>query len=89
MISPRTNCTADFVHPELGDGELFFTNSDLLEFEQMTWRTKRKGNIAYDGNGNPLSNENWFPVFLQQMEIALVGKNLTQIRKIFRAKHTA
>ena len=63
-------------HPErLGD-EAFICNADnqinpgrgKSSFQAIGWKTKRRGNVAYDINGKPL-NDGSFPVFVKQEEI--------------------
>jgi hypothetical protein len=59
-------------HPELEEGEVFLTNATIDEFDKIGWKTKRRGEIAYDINNNPLSPINQpdlYPVFAKQSEI--------------------
>lgn len=77
-----------FIHPELSDGEIFFTNSDSKNFESVTLKTKRKGNQAYDGKGNRqethFQRDDWFPVFIKITEIEALNTSLTELRRAFR-----
>lgn len=65
-----------FVHPELLEGEVWLTNVfpmlDGLErtdsFRAIRWRTKRRGNTAYDANGSPVPGA--YPVFVMEAELA-------------------
>jgi hypothetical protein len=82
------NCDSKFIHPELSPGELFFTNSDATGFEAMQFKTKRKGDQAYDGEGNMLLAADWFPVFLHQVELSHPAVSLADIRKEFRSKRS-
>jgi len=59
-------------HPEQGADELFITNADKDTFGQVSWKTKRAGEVAYDTSGKPLGRR-WpgsFPVFAKREEIA-------------------
>lgn len=66
-------------HPERLDDEVFITNSDdEFDFEEnrssydaVGWKTKRRGEVAYDIYGKPLG-QRWrgsFPVFAKIAEI--------------------
>ena len=66
-------------HPERLSDEVFITNADdeinfpegKSSFQVIGWKTKRRGNVAYDINGKPLGSR-WpesFPVFVKQKEI--------------------
>ena len=70
----------DFKHPELLDNEVFFTNSSLSKFQKMEFRTKRIGIIAYDGKGHQLTHNDWFPVFLSNLEVVSSGFSLKLLR---------
>lgn len=70
----------DFIHPELKDGEVFFTNSSLSDFQEMAFKTKRMGKVAFDGKGNQLNHEDWYPVFIKIEELELSEKTLSQTR---------
>ena len=73
---------ATFEHPEQLRDEIFFTNATREHFDILHYSTKRMGNVAYNGNGGELSNDNWFPVFVQRGEIKT---DLPQARKSWRA----
>ena len=70
-----------FVHPELTKGEVLFTNAEFSQFEKMNFKTKRLGKIAYDGNGNQLNHEDWFPVFLNNAEVETSELSLMELRR--------
>jgi hypothetical protein len=67
-------------HPERLDDEVFITNADdefdfseenKSSYDHVGWKTKRRGNIAFDINGKPLG-QRWsgsFPVFAKIAEI--------------------
>lgn len=74
----------EFIHPEIREGEVFFTASTLKDFKNMPWKTKRKGTASYDGDGNLLSVKDWFPVFIHTKELEDTGSNLIIIRRKFR-----
>ena len=57
-------------HPELQAGEMYLTNCyDRTPFDQddsyheIGWKTKRRGKISYDNNGNIIAD--LYPVFIQ------------------------
>ncbi len=56
-------------HPEQIPDEVFIGNSDENDFiNNIGWKTKRRGEVAYDKNGKPLSKYT-FPVFVKRWEI--------------------
>ena len=61
-----------FDHPEIREGEIFLTNvcpaCGLMPdgYVHIGWRTKRKGEIAYDRDGDIIPNGH--PVFIQLSE---------------------
>ena len=73
-----------FNHPEIQTGEVFFTNANARQFKLMRWTTKRKGSVAYDGEGNKLGHTNWFPIFLGQAELENVKADIQAERKTWR-----
>ncbi len=70
-------------HPEIQNGEVFLTNvgdnhdfsSVYMEhgdgFSNIGWKTKRRGSIAYDIYGKPVSGMK--PVFVQRDELKKGG----------------
>lgn len=73
----------EFIHPEKKEDEVFFTNASGRQFKWMRWVTKRKGVLAYDGEGNPLNQKNWFPVFIKKEELDQTKADLKTERKTF------
>ena len=71
-------------HPEAQQGEVFFTNATARQFKMMRWQTKRRGRVAYDGEGNRLDYKNWYPVFLHKEELDNVKADLIVERKTWR-----
>jgi len=69
-----------FIHPELLKGEVFFTNAHRSVFVDMPYTTKRLGRVAYDGEGGRLSVNDWYPVFLKESELSILGRTLLEIR---------
>lgn len=62
-------------HPEIRSGEVFLTNADEDLFRQLGWMSKRRGHIAFDVKGNPIS-DSWpdsFPVFVKKKELEKAG----------------
>lgn len=67
----QTQVQKHFKHPEMANDEVFVTNTNEEDFDDIGWKTKRKGKIAYDPSGVPLGNR-WpwsFPVFAKKWEI--------------------
>ncbi len=77
-----------FIHPEAEEGEIFLTNSNERLFNDMLWRTKRKGSVALDGNGLMTDDADWFPVFISKLELRNSGKDIGEIRRNLRKKHS-
>ncbi len=75
-----------FTHPEQHQIELFLTNATKEQFDEIDFFTKRKGKVSYDGNGNALSIDNWYPVFVNKNELAQSRKLLNEIRSELRNK---
>lgn len=72
----------NFVHPELRVCEEFFTNANLQGFQDMNYKTKRIGNVAYDGIGNRLKYIDWYPVFLKKDEVMACGRPIKELRRV-------
>jgi len=58
-----------WLHPEIRNGEVFFKNMTEQQFELLAWHSKRRGVTAYDGNGDFLDRNDWFPVFVKAREL--------------------
>jgi len=84
--TPRTTKDkTEFLHPEQKDGEVFLTNASRGDFGHVPWKTKRLGLIAYDGEGERMYAEDWYPVFMQQRELLEAGAELAQARSDHRS----
>ena len=70
----------EFRHPEALAGEVFFTNAHQSDFRKMQFKTKRIGSNSYDGVGNKLTVDDWFPVFINKQELKVAGKSLKELR---------
>jgi hypothetical protein len=77
------NSDNEFAHPELAEGEVFFTNASLADFERIVFKTKRLGLVAYDGNGDKITPADWYPVFLEEAEVIRENQPLKKIRRNF------
>lgn len=55
------------MHPEMLPGEVFIANSSEEYYDQIGWKTKRCGDVAYDWYSNEV--EGLFPVFAQESEM--------------------
>ena len=53
-------------HLELRSGEILLTNSKLIEIDDIKYKTKRIGIVAYDNHNNIL--QYMIPVFIQLSE---------------------
>ena len=68
-------------HPEIREGEVFLTNTDAESspfynfddegYHRIGWKTKRRGVIAYDIEGNVV--DYLVPVFVQRDELINAG----------------
>ena len=54
-------------HPEILEGEVFLTNADEGAYAAISWKTKRRGTVAYDDKGMPIDDRT-FPVFKKASE---------------------
>ncbi len=70
-------------HPELQDGEVFITNASdsssgkypgdtRSDWDACGWKTKRRGKVAYDIHGKPIS-AGVFPIFARREELEAAG----------------
>tara|TARA_R110000850_G_scaffold277120_1_gene423040 strand:- start:20143 stop:20385 length:243 start_codon:yes stop_codon:yes gene_type:complete len=71
-----------FKHPECLNGEVFLSNMSLENYQNLEFQTKRKGNIPYDGIGDELSYENWYPIFIEQQELDSLNRSLQEVRDL-------
>jgi hypothetical protein len=61
-------------HPEKRSGEVWITNTDRAGFEQISFKTKRPGVVAYSPTGENLFSERFFPVFVLKSELKTTRK---------------
>ncbi len=54
-------------HPEALPHELFLMNADAVTWEQINWRTRRRGSVARGPDGSVLPG--LFPVFIDRHEL--------------------
>jgi hypothetical protein len=78
------NTKINFHHPEVLVGEVFLSNMSLLQFNSLNITSKRKGGVAFDGEGNQLTNSDWFPIFIKEAEIFEHCTSLSELRKGLR-----
>ncbi len=76
-----------FSHPERTEGEVFFSNASEKSFPLIPYISKRKGNLAYDGNGNQQTAKDWFPVFILISDLEKSNIKLVDARRNFLKKH--
>jgi hypothetical protein len=63
-------------HPEAVSGEIFLSNAGPDSFEQIGWKTKRRGETPYDVDGKVVQyyvERNFRPVFVQVSELQAAG----------------
>lgn len=57
-------------HPEQKEDEIFLGNETYDFFKNgIGWKTKQFGLIAYDKNGNIISEKGIFPIFIKRAEV--------------------
>jgi hypothetical protein len=71
-------------HPEIQQGEIFISNMNGEQFQALGWLSKRKGTVAYDGEGGQLNFADWFPVFIQTAELERRNVSLRDLRTALR-----
>lgn len=79
--SSQPSRPTEWVHPEHQPGEVLLLNVSQRMFDQVPFVGKRMGTRAYDGEGNPLSFSDWYPVFVQASELDREGIDLRQARR--------
>ncbi len=62
-------------HPETREGEIFLCNITPSGFNQSKWKTKRKGEIAYDSHGKDISSTGLYPIFVSRQELIDNGQD--------------
>jgi hypothetical protein len=86
--------TSTSTHPELQDGEVFVSNiekprslGEVADDESLPFTSKRRGNNAYDDEGNIIPG--YYPVFVMQSEVIARGGDPDDPMgfKIFCAEH--
>lgn len=61
-------------HPEQYSDEIFVGNADKNDYADIKWKTKRKGDQAYDRYGNKIPRETGIrPVFINKIEFYRLG----------------
>lgn len=81
-LNPETNQM--YVHPEENDTEIFFSNTNSQGFQQLAWKSKRKGVRTFNGKGEEFTVEGCFPVFISREELEDSGIALMDVRRAFR-----
>jgi hypothetical protein len=71
-------------HPEQGVDEIYLGNFTNESYTQVSWKTKRRGKIAYDINGNILSELR--PAFVLRQELQIAYNNgVSSLRDVLNA----
>lgn len=79
-------------HPEQLEDEIFIGNDDDDDYERVSWRTKRQGQVSYalDGSIHPHSPGGWKPtirpIFIKRAEVeqTLLSVSNPSYRAIFQ-----
>lgn len=67
-------------HPECREDEVFLGNVDDEAFPSIGWKTKRRGSLAFDSDGEPIDHH-WpggRPVFVKREELAKAGEGILE-----------
>lgn len=59
-------------HAEIMPGEMFLTNTDNENYNKISYKTKRMGNVAYTKDGRCVKGV--FPVFVQEEEYEIARR---------------
>lgn len=60
-------------HPEIQDGELWWSNGSDAFFAQCRYKTKRQGQSAYDIKDTLIDVDLLRPIFVQRRELVELG----------------
>ena len=72
----------EFKHPEIKEGEIFCCNIDEESFKALNWKSKRRGEVLYDTEGNKLEkDETIFPVFVKDEELKRLREKMMDSRR--------
>lgn len=80
-----TNEAQEFTHAEIRAKEVFLSNTNDRGWRLISWTSKRRGQIAYDGNGTKLGHVDWFPVFVSSDELSAASLTLQEARRQLRS----
>lgn len=64
VVNKLEETNPDSPHPELQQGEVWIGNMTEKIFQQKKYKSKRKGEVAYDSSGNKIEGDEYFPVFV-------------------------
>lgn len=78
--------TKQLIHPECLQGELMLKNMTKASFVKLNIPGKRMGKVSYDGLGNKLKAEDWFPVFISKAEFKSKKISLMDFRRSLVSK---
>ncbi|MDP2676574.1 MAG: hypothetical protein Q8O83_02735 [bacterium] len=69
-----------YIHPEQTSEEVFLGNFGDDGWDDIGWKTKRQGSVAYDKNGAIIKTiDRMFPVFAKRKELEEAGRNPDKI----------
>jgi hypothetical protein len=70
-------------HPEMQPGEIWLYNitdkviyDEQITFDTLSWKTKRKGIVAYMDDGSILPTH--YPIFVQRSELVEANANIPE-----------
>jgi hypothetical protein len=62
----KDKITFNYNHPEMNSNEMFVTNTANPNMDNIGWKSKRLGVIAYNTDGKPVNG--LYPVFKSTLE---------------------
>lgn len=72
--------TTSFTHPEKKYDELFISNVSHSIFNSTNLNSKRLGKSSFDGQGNRIYSNDWFPMFVKSKELDTYNISLGELR---------
>ncbi|MEK7187621.1 MAG: hypothetical protein AAB691_02085 [Patescibacteria group bacterium] len=69
-------------HPEARESEIFVRNMSEAHYLLFSdWSSRRRGRVAYDGDGNALNFSDWLPVFIEVWELEERHISISELRR--------
>ncbi len=76
--------TDEFQHPECQKKEVFFMNMKREVFDRFDFSSKRLGKQTFNGLGEQIFYEDWYPVFVSKEELDTYPLTLMELRRKMR-----